>query len=174
MATPIYRNCLKKFWKRMENVDVTLSTGANDTWTGNIQRFTPNSGSTPGIADYYFYDAGLALVRVLMSLTYDEVYQISSNLIGDVTVSLTTGSGTISATDVAYIYDRQTSYIHGNPTSYGTTTLLKSWEKDEIINNLNPRKLPSASQRYFDIQGSTVKVYPTTYDKITIKYPVLI
>lgn len=170
MATPIYRNCLKQFWKKMENVDVTLSTGSNDTWSGNIQRYTANSGSTPGIADHYFWQAGQALIRVLQSLTYDEVYKISSTLLGVETVTLASGTGTISNANVAYVYDRLVCYTNGSSSSYDIACMLDTWERDEIVNNLNPRKTPSATQRFFEVSGSTINVYPTTYNRITVRF----
>lgn len=154
----------------MENVDVTLATGGNDTWSGNIQRYTANSGSTPGIVDHYFYQAGQALIRVLQSLTYDEVYKISATLLGSETVSLTAGSGTISASNVAYVYDRLICYTNGSSTSYDVAHMLDTWERDEIVNSLNPRKTPSAAQRYFEVSGTTINIFPTTYNRITVRF----
>jgi len=170
MATPIYRNCLKQFWKRMENVDVTLSTGSTDTWGGNIQRYSANSGSTPGIVDHYFYQAGQALIRVLQSLTYDEVYKISDKLLGSETVTLSSGSGTISSTNVAYVYDKQLCYTNGSSSSYDMASMLDTWERDEVVNSLNPRKTPSATQRYFEVLGTTVNLFPTTYNRILLRF----
>lgn len=171
MATPIYRSCLKQFWKRMENADVTITAASPDTYSGTVQRYTFPSGSTPGIVDHYFYQAGQALVRALQALSYDEVYKIAPALIGAETVTLTAGAGNISASNVYYVYDRCVVFTSGDSSSYKIAQMLETWERDEIVNNLNPRKTPSANQRYFECPTiNTVNVYPNTYNRIIVRF----
>jgi hypothetical protein len=171
MATPLYRLALKAFWRRMENVQVTITAASPDTYSGNIQRFTWTTGSSvPGLVDELFYQAGQELIRVLQALTYDEIYKISPTLITNEVVTLTAGTGTLVATNVGYLFDRQKIYTTGGGAITRIGKMLNTLERDEIINNLNIRKTPSTSNPYFEVLGLTVNGYPSTFTRIDLRW----
>lgn len=171
MATTIYRSCLKKFCRRLENVEVTITAASPDTYSGNMQRFTFTGTTTPSMIDQYFWEAGQALIRVLMALTYDEVYKISPSLIKNKSaITLTTGVGAITDGDIAKIFERQKVYTTGVGAVIAMAKMLDTWERDEIINNLNPRKTPAVTKPYFEVIDTAINVYPTSFTKIDLRY----
>lgn len=170
MPTPLYRLALKAFWRRAENADVTITAATPDTYAGAVQRFPFPTGGNPGIVDQYFYEAGQALIRVLQGLTYDEIYKISPTLIVTETITLTVGVGAISSVNLAYTFDRQKVYTTGGGAIVAFAKVLDALDRDEVINNLNPRKKPAIDQPYFEVLGATVNVYPTTFTKIDLRF----
>ncbi len=171
MATPIYRNCLRAFCRRLENVTLTITAGTPDTFAGDMQRFTFTGTTTPSTVDYYFWEAGQALLRVLMGLTFDEVYKISPSLIKNKSaVVLTTGVGAITDGDIYKIFERQKVYTTGGGAITAMAKMLDTWERDEIINSLNPRKTPSITKPYFEVIDTAINVYPTSFTRIDLRY----
>ena len=166
MATTIYRQQIKAFWRQMGESQGAITEASPDTagTPSTIKRWT--------LDDVYdlFWEAGTALQEMMIRMGFEAFLKWVPIEVWEDEITLTTGVSAALANDYVFLYDNASTFATPN---YYTCKRIPPDLLHIIPHATGTRWASDPNQSWFDIKrdgvDTKVYVYPTTMTKIYLR-----